>query len=655
MVFLVLRSARTGVGVGGAVSSGCSPCCGCGAEAAASEEAKPPSGAGAAGATCRPRAAAAAAGCLHRRGDAAGHDDDDDGGGDAPGRGAEVTAPAPGASPEEAAAPAVDRLQLHDIEEEDNEEEHSSSSTLRHAPRPRGGSTPSPTFSQHGKSRSKRKGRARSTTSSTSTETSTSVAASGAASGASSAAGSFSGASGGSGSVKMQAEQGSIGDLQRYHNRYLRSRRHTLANRCPMLAMVVLYECDEDRGVKAIFGIARLCCSGGGGGGEDGCGGVPKYEPCSFKYRDFKHCDMDNLREDALNAPWEDLLKLDCINEKVARFNEILIGLYDKHAPVVTARPTKETGPKWMTNKIRSLIKQRDEAYCLYRKNKCEFYRASFKNMRNRTKQEIRNSKLRHAQSLFESVKTSKDMWNSLKKLKVISNPAPCRNGPLPDELNANFVNVEVKNEDLIQSNIKFYEAQFKPEREDFHFSYVTPEDVIKAVLSIGSNAKGVDEIPASFIKNCLYELTPAILHICNHSLQHCVFPDLWKIAVVKPLPKKSNPSTLKDYRPISLLCVISKILEKIVHTQISKYLTMYNILNPLQSGFKSQHSTSTALMKVSNDLRDAMDKRQVSILVLYDFSNAFPSVHHGLLLAKLKWLGFSNSVWSFSAESTTV
>ncbi|KAE8741295.1 hypothetical protein FOCC_FOCC013183, partial [Frankliniella occidentalis] len=187
---------------------------------------------------------------------------------------------------------------------------------------------------------------------------------------------------------------------------------------------------------------------------------TPRYEPQSFTFRNFKNCDMNKLRDDALNAPWDDLFKLECINAKVARFNQILLELYDKHAPFTTVKPRKENGPPWSSNDIRSLLKQRDDAYCVYRKSKSDLHRAQYKNLRNRAKQEMRNAKLRYAHSLFESANSSRDMWNSLKKLKVVSKSPTCTNGPHPDELNANFADVRSQKEDLIQANIQFYEAQ---------------------------------------------------------------------------------------------------------------------------------------------------------------------------------------------------
>ena len=336
-------------------------------------------------------------------------------------------------------------------------------------------------------------------------------------------------------------------------------------------------------------------------------------------------------------------------------FKRLFMEVIDKHAPLRVFHSPQAPKP-WMSPNIEMYINNRNAAYNKWSKTKnlgdLEYYRA----IRNRTKQVIRNAKIVYAHSLFNNVNSSKEMWKNLKKLKVVNKPKSNTSGPDPDALNAHYAKSEVLDGNLVQSKIDFYEAQPKLVTDDnkFYFKNVGPEAVWKTINSIGSNAKGIDGITVQMLKYCLCEITPVLLHICNYSLQHCTFPQLWKIAVVKPIPKVINPKIPKDYRPISLLSVLSKVLEKIVHDQVIQYLETSSLLNPSQSGFKKGHSTDSALLKVSGDLRKAMDNRLLSILVLYDFSNAFPSVHHDLLLSKLRWMGFSEtSVAWFKAYLT--
>ncbi|KAL0883331.1 hypothetical protein ABMA27_016821 [Loxostege sticticalis] len=131
-----------------------------------------------------------------------------------------------------------------------------------------------------------------------------------------------------------------------------------------------------------------------------------------------------------------------------------------------------------------------------------------------------------------------------------------------------------------------------------------------------------------------------AITAIINRSIADSVFPDSWKVAVVKPLPKTSQPASVGELRPISILPCLSKVLERIVCDQLTGYLEEHNILPDLQSGFRRGHGTATALADVVDNLLTAQDKGMVSMLILLDFSRAFDSINIPLLLSKMRYYG---------------
>ena len=113
------------------------------------------------------------------------------------------------------------------------------------------------------------------------------------------------------------------------------------------------------------------------------------------------------------------------------------------------------------------------------------------------------------------------------------------------------------------------------------------------------------------------------------------------------PLKKKAIPTTVTDFRPIALLSFLSKVLEKIVQEQISAYLFSLKILDPFQSGFRPYHSTQTALLKLTEDIRSGIDnkKQLLTILLLFDYSKAFDTISPSKLLCKLIRMGFSKGV----------
>ena len=174
-----------------------------------------------------------------------------------------------------------------------------------------------------------------------------------------------------------------------------------------------------------------------------------------------------------------------------------------------------------------------------------------------------------------------------------------------------------------------------------FILHHVTSEVVLKYLLHIRTNACGVDGINSKMLKLCVPYCIFALTHIVNFSISSNVYPIIWKKAHVKPLPKVKNPTEFKDYRPISLLPTLSKILERVVYAQVSTYLTDHDLLNSNQSGFRSKHSTTTALLKISTDIIDSIDRGDATILTLLDYSKAFDTINHNLLLSKLTSLGF--------------
>ena len=110
-------------------------------------------------------------------------------------------------------------------------------------------------------------------------------------------------------------------------------------------------------------------------------------------------------------------------------------------------------------------------------------------------------------------------------------------------------------------------------------------------------------------------------------------------------LKKTATPSAPTDFRPIALLCFLSKVLEKIVHNQIHGYLVEKKILNPRQAGYRQHNSTETALLKLTEDIRHNIDKRKLTILLLFDFSKAFDTISTVRLLRVMEGMGFSRAV----------
>ena len=155
----------------------------------------------------------------------------------------------------------------------------------------------------------------------------------------------------------------------------------------------------------------------------------------------------------------------------------------------------------------------------------------------------------------------------------------------------------------------------------------------------------GSDGISSRFLKDSLPVLGFYLTVIINTSLVTGVFPEMWKYALVNPLFKQGDPDDPSNYRPISILSTLSKVIERIVADQLHEFITVNELFSNTQHGFRKQLSTETALLKVTEKLYENIDNNKVSALILCDLSKAFDSVSHSILLKKLNDM-YIDSFW---------
>ena len=166
----------------------------------------------------------------------------------------------------------------------------------------------------------------------------------------------------------------------------------------------------------------------------------------------------------------------------------------------------------------------------------------------------------------------------------------------------------------------------------------MTPVDVEKLISSSSSKTCQLDPAPTWLVKEFGALLSPFICLLFNQSLATGCFPRSYGHAIVLPLLKKNNldASQPKNFRPVSNLCYLSKLLETVVQKQLQQFLDEHDAMPTHQSAYRKYHSTETALLKLFNDLLVATDRGHVSGLCLLDLTAAFDIVDHDLLLSRL-------------------
>ena len=184
-----------------------------------------------------------------------------------------------------------------------------------------------------------------------------------------------------------------------------------------------------------------------------------------------------------------------------------------------------------------------------------------------------------------------------------------------------------------------------KSRKCSFSLKAVSPDTVSKIIKSMKSSKTcGLDNIDSYIIKLALNEILPAVTHIVNLSIIQKRFPSSHKCAKVVPLHKKLNKLDPKNYRPVALLPILSKIIEKAIFLQTIEYLEENNLLHPSHHGFRNCHNTATAILQMYDQWINAQDKGEISAVVMLDMSAAFDLVDSTILLDKMKIYGFDDN-----------
>ncbi|CAM4727630.1 unnamed protein product [Leuciscus chuanchicus] len=347
----------------------------------------------------------------------------------------------------------------------------------------------------------------------------------------------------------------------------------------------------------------------------------------------------------------------------VVHYNCTLSSSLNTLAPVKTATVTFSRSAPWFTPELHKLKKERRQLERLHKKTGLTVHLQAYKDHSHHYRSALTSARTAFYSGIIHSGSSNpRTLFATVNKLlKPIDNITHLFT---MDKCN-NFIDFFKYKIDSIHQELS---VNISPSTDPqpvsslpFHItlpslSVITETDLTNHFNKIHLTTCPLDPIPSALVKHCLPCLTPLIMVIINSSLTSGTVPSSLKVAAITPILKKPglDPDNPNNFRPISNLPFLSKLLERSVASQLKHHLLSNQLYETFQSGFRTHHSTETALLKVTNDLLLASDSGSLSILLLLDLSAAFDTIDHSILLQRLQHLGISGSALSWFTSYLT-
>jgi hypothetical protein len=372
---------------------------------------------------------------------------------------------------------------------------------------------------------------------------------------------------------------------------------------------------------------------------------------------------MEKFRNSLRSINFDDVLSSTDTQAAYTKFHNSLSILYDNCFPVKTFKKRYTCNKPWLSEGLRQSIKNKNWLFRKYIKNHNDDDFVLYKKYRNKLHHILRIAEREHYQELILNNKNNlRKTWAVMKEVInkkkssvrvdhfMSNNRKITNNGEISNLFNDFFINIGTSLAQKIPpSNHSALSYMGIPHNKSIFLQPVTRNEVIKLIHDLKTDSScGWDEFSPKVMKYSHLSLLDPLIHLINLSLAQGIFPDELKLAKVIPIFKSGNLNTFTNYRPISVLPILSKLFERVYYNRLFDFLTQEKLLFNNQFGFRKSHSTQMPLILLTDHILNAIDTGDYVLGVFLDFSKAFDTVDHHILLQKLEHYGIRGVAYNW-------
>ena len=375
-----------------------------------------------------------------------------------------------------------------------------------------------------------------------------------------------------------------------------------------------------------------------------------KNESKFIKRRNISETTIKAFKNELLSTSWDHITGNNNGPMAFKLFYDQFGEKYEKHFPEKVRKLGYKNKKPWLTEGLKTAIKKKNKLYIKSVKEFSPQSLSDYKVYKSHLNRLLKLAERQHYHNLFFENKTkTRNMWCILKEVInkkksqikpvnfKINNRDTSDKKTIANGFNNFFVNVGNKlAKDIPNSCVDPTTFIKESNLQSIFLQPVHSNEVCCIISSLKNASAGYDGIHSDVIKKTYPGYIVPLTHVLNLSVTQGFFPDYLKIAKVIPIHKAGDASVLNNYRPVSILPLFSKILERLMHSRILEFINKHGILYDYQFGFRTNHSTNMALTILMDRILSALDKGEYAIGLFLDLQKAFDTVNHDILLKKL-------------------